>query len=729
MKDNSISIIIVNYKVKEKLLRCIKSIYDSKPKTELEIIVVDNDDESGVGNSLKKLYPEVRYIQSENNLGYGGGNNLGAQSAREEYLFIINPDTVVFKNTVDELVNFFEKHKDVGIVSPMLVDENSKPFTLQGTSELTPLRGIVCLSFIERLLPNNPISRRYWLKNWNHEKLQEVEVCPGTAFMISRNLFKQIYGFDENFFLYFEEDDISKRVRALGYKIFILEKAKIFHEVGASTKQLSNSTKVFAKSRFTYFKKHYGILNALLVELFLSINKLSLSLILLLVLSFLLRTYNLSNGMTFIGDQGWFYMSARNLLVYGKIPLVGITSSHIWLHQGPLWTYMLSVALVLSKFNPLSGGYLTVILGVLTTFLMFRLGREMFSQKVGLIAAILYGFSPLVVFFDRMPFDPSPIPLFTVLYLYALVRWLKGNINYFPVILLLLAVLYNLELATFTLAFPFVLIFIYGCFKKRSWVLKLLNKKILLSTFILPILVMLPVTVYDFSNGFKQTVVFLGWTLYKPFSFLIYHSSGNLSQNLKIVMIFCLVNLQRLVFQENLWVSLLLFVAGICLLSFQVFKNRKIDEPKSILLFLLSIGILGIIVNQSPSEAYLPIVLPFVIFSVAILFEYLSKVKFLNYVSILILIVVLSSNIYSILNNDLSTEFGDRLNAVKQIIKLADNQAYNLVGRGEGSQFESFTMNYQYLLWWKGEPPSKTNVKTKIVVWENQKGIIIYKQK
>jgi GT2 family glycosyltransferase/4-amino-4-deoxy-L-arabinose transferase-like glycosyltransferase len=724
-----ISILIVNYKVKEKLFRCIKSIYDSKPKTEFEIIVVDNDNESEIGNSLKKTFPKVVFIKSQKNLGYGGGNNLGAQSAKGEYLFIINPDTLVFKNTVDEIVSFFEKNKNVGIVSPMLVDKNSKPFHLQGTSELTPLRGIVCLSFIERILPKNSISRKYWLKDWNHTKLREVEVCPGTAFMISRNLFEQINGFDENFFLYFEEDDISKRVKELGYKIYILEKAKIFHEVGASTKQLDNSAKVFAKSRFAYFKKHYGILNALLVELFLGVNKVSLFMAFVLGLALLLRIYNLANGMTFIGDQGWFYVSARDLLVYGKIPLVGITSSHTWLHQGPLWTYMLSIVFLLSKFNPLSGGYLTVILGVLTTFLMFRLGKDMFSQKIGLIAAILYATSPLVVSFDRMPFDPSPIPLFTVLYLYSLVKWIKGNVNYFPVILLLLAILYNLELATFTLVFPLVLIFIYGCFKKRNWVLKLFNKKILLFSFVLPILIMLPVIVYDFSNGFKQTVVFLGWTLYKPFSFLINHSSGNISLSLKTVLDFCLLNLQRLVFQENLWVSLLLFVVGICLLFFQVFKKRKIDEPKSILLFLLVIGILGIIVNQSPSEAYLPIVLPFIIFTIAILFAYLSKVKFLNYVSMLILIVVLSSNIYSILNNDSSTEFRDRLNAVKQIIKLADNQAYNLVGRGEGSQFESFTMNYQYLLWWEGKSPSKANAKTKIVVWENSKGIIIYKQK
>jgi len=389
---------------------------------------------------------------------------------------------------------------------------------------------------------------------------------------------------------------------------------------------------------------------------------------------------------------------------------------------------MLSVALLLSRFNPVSGGYLTVIFGVMTTYLMFMLGKEMFSQRAGLIAALLYASSPLIVTFDRMPFDPSPIPFFTVLYLFSLVKWVKGNVNYFPVVLLLLAILYNLELATFTLVFPFALIFAYGCFKKRDWIKGLFTKKIVFFSFALTILVMLPVIVYYFSNGFKQTAVFLGWTLYRPFSFLFHHQSGNLFVNLKTILAFCLLNMQTLIFQESFIISLLLFAAGICVLSSQVLKNKKINEPKTILLFLLVVGLLGIIVNQSPSEAYLPIVLPFIIFTVAILFEYLLNLRFLRYVSILVLSVVILSNVYTILNNDSSTGFKDRLNAANQIIKLADDQAYNLEGRGPSSQFASFTMNYEYLLWWKGHAASNQNVQNKIVVWESPKGIIIYKQ-
>lgn len=721
-----VSIIIVNYKVKEKLLKCIESIYASRPKIDFEIIVVDNDDKARIKGELIRKFPKVKYIKSPKNIGYGAGNNLGFKYAKGEYLFILNPDTQIFSNTLDELVNFLTKNKKVGIVSPLLVDKNGEPFKLQGTSELTPLKGIMCLSFLGKLFSNSRFSREYWLKDWNHTKLKEVSVCPGTALMISRELFKRIGGFDEKFFLYFEEDDLSKRIKSLGYKIFINPRSKIFHAVGESTKQLESAEHIFATSRFYYFRKHFGILKALLVESFLSINKLSLSLLLILCLAVLLRIYNLENGMVFIGDQGWFYLSARDMLLSGKIPLVGITSSHAWLHQGPLWTYMLAATLWLSKFNPIAGAYLTIGFGVAATFLMYWLGRIMFSKKVGLIAALLYAASPLIVFFDRMAFDPSPIPFFTILYFFALYKWLKGSIKFFPLMLMLLAVLYNLELATFALAFLPVLLFVFGFWKKKSWVTNLMSKRIIFYSLLFPTTIMLPIIIYDFSHGFKQTVVFLGWIFYKPFSFLIKQSDVNLSTSLPAVINFLGATLQKLVFYQSLILSLVIFTLAIVVLIFEIKKTHSLSKILLLLLLLISLG--GILVNQTPSDAYLPIIFPFVIFAVAIAFEFLSKVRILKYAAILLLFLMLSVNVYAIYKNDSTNEFQIRLDKVAQIIKLSNNQPFNLVSKGDRSEFASFTMNYEYLLWWKGHPVATQNVRNKIVVWESSKGIIIYKQ-
>jgi len=719
-----VSIIIVNYKVKEKVLKCIKSIYESKPKANFEVIVVDNSQEKSLKKDLAKIYPNVEYLESSKNVGYGAGNNLGAGNARGEYLFFTNPDVQFFKQTIDQLVDFLDKNHNAGIVSPLLVDKENKPFILQGTEYLTPLKALVVLSFLNKI--PNPVSRKFWLKEWNHKNTKEVDVCPGTALMISSKLFKKISGFDKRFFLYFEEDDISKRVKDLGYKIYIHAQSKIFHEVGASTKQLKNSNVIFAKSRFLYFKKYHGIVNTLLVEAFLKITKISLAVTVIVLTALFLRVFNLENSMRFIGDQGWFYLSARDLLVNGQFPLVGITSSHTWLHQGPLWTYALSVALFLSNYNPISGACLTGFLGMVATYSVYRVSRELFSLRVGIISALLYAVSSLIVYFDRMAFDPSPIPLFTTLYLYAIYRWIKGNVNYFPIILLLAAVLYNLELATFTLVFPFALIFIYGAYKRKKWITDLLTKKTIALSIALPLIIMAPVIIYDFGHGFKQTVVFLGWIVYKPFSFFFKPPVVKFSESFPVVLGFIATSAQKLLITQSLVVSLIIFMSSIAFLLINL-KN-KFNLAKGLLLLFLLISLTGIIVNQTPSDAYLPIIFPFVIISVAILFDYLLGIGKVKYLAAFILIVIVILNIYSSFQVTQDNEFKNRIEATNQIIALSQGREYNLIGKGEGSEFRSFTMNYEYLLWWKGYPVSDKNVNLKIIVLEEGRKITIYKK-
>src|SRR3990172_3783075 len=117
----------------------------------------------------------------------------------------------------------------------------------------------------------------------------------------------------------------------------------------------------------------------------------------ILVVGAFLRLDRLGELMAFIGDQGWFYLSARDMLISGNIPFVGITSSHTWLHQGPLWTYMLAGALWISNFNPVSGAILTALGGTSSIFLIYKLGKEFFSKTFGLVAALVYATSPLII--------------------------------------------------------------------------------------------------------------------------------------------------------------------------------------------------------------------------------------------------------------------------------------------------------------------------------------------
>ena len=156
---------------------------------------------------------------------------------------------------------------------------------------------------------------------------------------------------------------------------------------------------------------------------------------------FVLSIYNIWNLMPFYGDQAWFYLSARDLLLGNSFPLVGITSSHTWLHQGPMWTYLLAISLWFGKFNPVSGAYLSIGINILTVFLFYILGKRMFSKQVALIGSVLYAFSPYLLHLSRMPYHTTPIPLLTLFYFYLLTQWAKGKNSYFKWIFFLLALL------------------------------------------------------------------------------------------------------------------------------------------------------------------------------------------------------------------------------------------------------------------------------------------------
>lgn len=273
MQKIVVSIIIVHYKDKRRLFNCILSIKQNKQKISFEVIVVDNDEKPIIRKELKAKFKWVKYIRSPGNIGYGAGNNLGAKHAKGKYLFILNPDTEALSGSIDKLANFLKKNKRVGLVAPNLVDEKRKIFSQLGSRKLTPLRGIVALSFLNKLFPNNPISIKYWLKDVPMNKKREMDVVPGSAFLIRKRVFEKVKGFDENFFLYFEESDLCRRVKDFGHYIYIIPDAQIVHYWKPGKPGTKKAKKIFARSRFYYFRKHYGIHNALIVEMFARFSK------------------------------------------------------------------------------------------------------------------------------------------------------------------------------------------------------------------------------------------------------------------------------------------------------------------------------------------------------------------------------------------------------------------------------------------------------------------------
>jgi len=739
-KNPIVSIIIVHYKVEKELFACIDSIIKSNAITSWEIIVVDNDEKKTIGDRLKNKFPKIKYIKSASNVGFGAGNNLGAKHAKGDFLFFLNPDTFVFFQSIDKLTNFLLKEKNTGIVAPLLLDDTNKPYPQQGSRELGVLQGIVVLSFLNKLFPNNYISKKYLLAEWSKKDIEEVDVVPGAAVMIRKEIFNKIHRFDERLFLYFEEFDLCKRVKNLGYKIFINPRAKIRHTWGVSARTSNlNLNQIFNESRFYYFRKHYGLISAYLVEVFTRLNKTHLLLGFILTFGAFLRLYRLQELIPFIGDQGWFYLSARDMILTGNIPLVGITSSHVWLHQGPLWTYMLSLMLSLFNFNPISGVYLTVFLGIITILVVYVSCSDMFSKKVGIIAASFYAMSPLTIMHSRFAYHTSPIPLLTVLFILFLYKWVNGKNIYFPLIIFTLTSLYNLELATVSLWLALIGILIYGFWRNKSWIKKIYKKNIIFLSLVSFVIPMLPILIYDINYGFPQTLGFAAWIAYKIIKFII--DAGQLpflSNSSSLILPFFYNNIQRLLFLPDGRVAMLLFITSLSYFFYslyQMYKNKKYNIGYIIIGYIFIISGIGLFINQTPSEAYLPMFFPLVVIIFGLSIDNLINNKHFFYIGILLLIFIMFINSFSIVRNEYSyrkidsnVTFKDRVLAARKIIQYADGKEYNIVGRRWLREFPSYIMNYEYLVWWMGNGPTKKDSPIKIYITEERGKIIIEKK-
>lgn len=729
-KKPLVSIIIVHYHVEKRLFACLHSLYAQKTVYPFEIIVVDNDEKPHIEKKLIEAFPNVRYIKNEKNTGYSGGNNLGAKHAKGAFLFFLNPDTLFESSVLDQLASFLEVQNEVGVVAPLLLDENKKPYPLQGAQELTPIRAIFSLSSLQKLFPKNRIANAYWNKDWNKKNSREVDIVPGSAFLIRKNLFEKLHGFDESYFLYFEEHDLCNRVKVSGFKCVMVPSAKVIHFWGESTqKSDKNIKKIFQKSRFYYFRKFYGLPVALLTEGVLRFSKETIILSIILSFALFLRFYRLDTLMLFIGDFAWFYLSARDWLLSGYMPMVGIASSHPWIHQGAFWTYLLSIALWVGNFNPLFGGYLAAIIGVLTVIVLYYCTEKMFGLKTALFASAFFATSPLVVISSRIPYHTVPIPLFVMLYIYSLYQWMKGNHHYFPLALFFLVVLYNFELATAVLASLLLVVFAYGIYKKTDWIKQLQRKKILFLSLLSLLVPLSPMLIYDYSHGFPQTLLFLAWLGYRVlviFGYPPLHPeipSGTYTE----MLLFASKSATLFYYAPSMFFATTL---GVLSIGSAIWQRVKSKMSASVLI-LSSIGVpaLVIFLGKTPSDAYLPMLFSQLAIAVGILFFLLTHIMKKNaWIVYALFLLLVSTNVLTLINRNFfsspSVAIIEKKAVAKKIIRRAGGKEYTILGVGPGSEFASFTMPYEYLTWWLGSP-SKKNASLKIEIYEKPEGIYL----
>ncbi|MBM3148792.1 MAG: glycosyltransferase family 2 protein, partial [Chloroflexi bacterium] len=196
-----LSVCIVSYNTRKLLCDCVASIYRYAHSITFEVIIVDNASSDGSPDESGRLYPQVRIIENPVNVGFARANNQAIGHSCGRYVLLLNSDTVVMPGVLETLVSFMDAHPEAGAAGGKLLNPDGTTqvgFNVRSVPDLT----VLCyqLLLLDRLLPNSPVMRRYWMSDWDHSDIREVEQPAGACLIVRRETIDQVGLMDEGFF-------------------------------------------------------------------------------------------------------------------------------------------------------------------------------------------------------------------------------------------------------------------------------------------------------------------------------------------------------------------------------------------------------------------------------------------------------------------------------------------------------------------------------------------------
>ncbi len=267
-----ITVIIVNWNVTKLLQACLTSLR-RQTDCSLQIIVVDNASADDSVKMIRDEFPEIDLITNQTNRGFATANNQGLRQAKSDYILFLNPDTIVPAGSVNTMAKALETDSQTAIIAPKILnsDDSVQPSIRRDPTAFN--QALVLLKLIN-IFPWLPGLRSYLQRSFDYDQQQIVEQVKGAAFMMRRETLEKIGGWDEDFFLWFEEVDLCLRTRQSGKHIVYYPKAQITHYGGASFEQTytRRKQKLFNDSLLHYADKHFSSSQKVLLYLVWPIN-------------------------------------------------------------------------------------------------------------------------------------------------------------------------------------------------------------------------------------------------------------------------------------------------------------------------------------------------------------------------------------------------------------------------------------------------------------------------
>jgi len=225
-----LSITIVNYNQKYFPRLCVEALKKAKTDFDFEIIVCDNKSSDDSLDYLKSSEKKghIKLIEPGKNLGYGSGHNLAAKEAKGKYLLILNTDITVEVDTLQKMVDFLERHKNVALLGPKLMYHNGEiQKSCRRNFKFIDL--FIKRTFLKKIWPFKKRYENYIMADFDHNNVQEVDLITGAFMMMPKNIFDELNGFDERYFLFMEDFDLCRKVSKAGYKVMYYPEAKAIH--------------------------------------------------------------------------------------------------------------------------------------------------------------------------------------------------------------------------------------------------------------------------------------------------------------------------------------------------------------------------------------------------------------------------------------------------------------------------------------------------------------------
>ncbi len=249
----SVSVVVVNFNAGDHLRRCLRSVLEFSGDAPVDVVVVDNASIDGSADAAESGFPGVRVIRNDVNVGFATAANRGIQATATRYVFLLNPDAEVHAGTLAGLVKVAEERPRAGAIGVLVRTPEGEIYpSARRTPSLVTGLGHAFLGLFD---PDNRFTRAYTMADWDRGSEREVDWVSGSAVLLRREALDRVRGFDEGYFMYVEDLDLSTRLRRAGWEIRFSPELEVVHVGGVSTGRSRRMFLEHGRSAYRYFVK------------------------------------------------------------------------------------------------------------------------------------------------------------------------------------------------------------------------------------------------------------------------------------------------------------------------------------------------------------------------------------------------------------------------------------------------------------------------------------------